>query len=46
MEEGVCEMPGKEIDVETPCGIFKGVEYPTNMCAVSILRSGTPFMKV
>lgn len=42
----MCEMPGKDIDVETPCGIFKGVEYPTNMCAVSILRSGTPFMKV
>ncbi|KAM7457800.1 hypothetical protein BLSTO_01437 [Blastocystis sp. subtype 1] len=45
VEEGVCEMPGKDIDVETPCGIFKGVEYPTNMCAVSILRSGDSLLQ-
>ena len=41
MEEGVCELPGKEIDVETPCGVFKGIEYPKNICAVSIMRSGS-----
>lgn len=45
MEEGVCEMPSKEIDVETPCGIFKGIEYPTNVCAVSIMRSGISFVR-
>lgn len=41
VEEGVCELPGKEIDVETPCGVFKGIEYPKNICAVSIMRSGS-----
>lgn len=40
VEEGFCELPATEVDIETPCGIYKGVEYPKNICAVSIMRSG------
>lgn len=44
MEEGYCELPATEINVQTPCGIYKGVEYPKNICAVSIMRSGRYFI--
>lgn len=46
VEEGYCELPVTEIDVHTPCGIYKGVEYPKNICAVSIMRSGTYFIRL
>ena len=40
VEEGACELPGEEIDVETPCGIYKGFRYPSDFVGVSIMRSG------
>lgn len=40
-EEGIAALPSVEKDVETPCGIFKGVEIDERNCiAVSIIRAG------
>ena len=45
VEEGVCELPGTEVDIKTPCGVYKGIEYPQNFCAVSIMRSGDALLQ-
>ena len=46
VEEGYCELPATEVDVITPCGVYKGVEYPKNICAVSIMRSGSSLLLI
>ena len=45
VEEGFCELPATEVDVQTPCGIYKGVKYPDNIVAVSIIRSGDSLLQ-
>lgn len=45
VEEGYCQLPAKEVDIQTPCGTYRGVEYPTNFCAVSIMRSGDSLLQ-
>ncbi|KAK8792579.1 hypothetical protein WA538_000334 [Blastocystis sp. DL] len=45
VEEGYCQLPAKEVDIQTPCGTYCGVEYPTNFCAVSIMRSGDSLLQ-
>eukprot|EP00941_MAST-03F_sp_MAST-3F-sp1_P002009 g2009.t1 len=42
-EEGLAHLSTvEEVDIQTPCGVYKGLKGPayTSMCAVSIMRSG------
>ena len=45
VEEGVCVLPETQVSISTPCGIFQGIEYPKNICAVSIMRSGDSLLQ-
>jgi uracil phosphoribosyltransferase len=46
----LAEFPSKQVHIETPCGPFEaGVEtipQPTDICAVSIIRSGDALLEV
>jgi len=41
-EDALAEFPTSDVDITTACGVFQGIERiePTNLCAVSIVRSG------
>lgn len=41
-EEGIASLPSKRVDVQTPCGVYEGLEAPKDedICAVSIVRAG------
>jgi uracil phosphoribosyltransferase len=46
-EDSLAEFPAKPLDITTPCGIFQGCEElaPTDICAVSIIRSGDALLE-
>lgn len=46
-EDALAELPSKTIDIETPCGPFKGTvgPDPQTICAVSIVRSGDALLE-
>jgi len=47
-EEALAEFPTKEIDVQTSCGVYKGLQTipkPDEICAVSIVRSGDALLE-
>lgn len=46
-EDALAEFPTQEIDIETPCGPFKGSQIvdPTNIVATSIIRSGDALLE-
>lgn len=41
-EEGIAALPSQQKDVQTPCGVYDGLEAPRDedVCAVSIVRGG------
>jgi uracil phosphoribosyltransferase len=47
-EDALAEFPSTEVKITTPCGPFDGVSGPdpTNICAVSIIRSGDALLEV
>jgi len=47
-EDALSEFPSTEVKISTPCGSFDGVigPNPTNICAVSIMRSGDALLEV
>ena len=46
-EDALAEFPNEEVDIKTPCGPFKGIKgpNPTEICAVSIIRSGDALLE-
>lgn len=46
-EDALAEFPAKDVTIETPCGPFGGLESlaPTDICAVSIVRSGDALLE-
>lgn len=47
-EDALAEFNTESIDIETPCGPFRGTKMmdPTSICAVSIIRSGDALLEV
>ena len=47
-EDALAEFPLTPIAIETPCGPFEGLESlpPTEICAVSIVRSGDALLEI
>ena len=46
-EDSLAEFPAEPLDITTPCGLVKGVQElaPTDICAVSIIRSGDALLE-
>jgi len=47
-EDALAEFPTTPVHIETPCGPFSGLESvdPSQICAVSIIRSGDSLLEV
>lgn len=47
-EDALAEFNTDTIDIQTPCGPFRGTAMmdPTNICAVSIIRSGDALLEI
>lgn len=47
-EEALAELPSKPVQIRTPCGPCAGIETidPSQVCAVSIVRSGDALLEV
>lgn len=47
VEDALAEFPTKQVKIETPCGVYDGVQTlpPTEICAVSIMRSGDALLE-
>merc|ERR1712150_30315 len=43
IEEALSLLPFREVEVESPCGKFKGYQNIQKICCISILRSGEAF---
>ncbi len=46
-EEAIARLPSQPIDVQTPCGVYKGMKVPdaAEVCAVSIVRAGDALLE-
>jgi uracil phosphoribosyltransferase len=46
-EDALAEFPTKPLEIKTPCGPFMGLQgpEPTDICAVSIIRSGDALLE-
>lgn len=47
-EDALAEMPTTPVSIQTPCGPFHGIRHlpPTQICAVSIVRSGDCLLEI